>query len=128
MELVELGQQARNEGRIGEALELYVSAADLLLEGEELVRWAHALRHVADLQLQQGRVEEARQSIEAVTVFYRTNGTGALEMANTLRIAALVEEVAGKNEVATDLWSEAADLYAECGVEAGVAEARRRRG
>lgn len=126
MELVAMGKVARGEGRMDEALACYVSAADLLLEEEEMVRWAHTLRHVADLQRELGMLDEAGKNIGAVVMFYREHGTGALEMGNSLRVAALVEDAAGRD--AREIWEETLELYEEVGVQAGVDEVRRKLG
>jgi hypothetical protein len=45
-----------------------------------------------------------------------------------LRSAALLREQQGRPADASALWTEAAELYAEAGIDAGVAECRRRSG
>lgn len=125
-ELTELGQDARNAGRTAEALVWYEQAVAAFEAEGEVRRAAHARRHSADLQREVGLVEEARRSIGVVVAFYRENGTGALEMANSLRIAALVEEDIGAKGAARGMWAEALGLYDEAGVQVAVDECRRR--
>jgi hypothetical protein len=127
-ELIKMGKSARVEGRVEDALALYVSAVQILEEENELVKWAHTLRHVAEMQAALKRGDEARKSIEAVLVFYRAEGTGKQEMANSLRVAALAEEAAGDASVGKVFWREAADIYAELRMEEGRVEAQREAG
>jgi hypothetical protein len=127
-ELIKMGKSARVEGRVDDALALYVSAVQILEEENDLVKWAHTLRHVAEMQAELKRGDEARKSIEAVLVFYRAEGTGKREMANSLRVAALAEEAAGDAAAGKVFWREAAELYAELRLEEGHIEAQREAG
>ena len=125
-ELVELGRRARDAGRVEEALGFYVRAVEAF-EGEgNGVRAEHSRRHVADLERELGRLEDARRDIGMVIAFYREHGAGTLEMGNTLRIAALVETAAGRVEEARGYWVETLAMYEEVGVATGVDECRRR--
>jgi hypothetical protein len=45
-----------------------------------------------------------------------------LDLANTLRGLALVNESTGNMDQSKKLWNEARKLYADCNVEAGVSE------
>jgi tetratricopeptide (TPR) repeat protein len=124
-ELVQRGRAARRSGQTAEALPLYAKAAEILRREGDLVRWAHTARHCAELQVELGRVEEARAGIEAVIGFYQEKNPGTLEMANALRIAALADEAAGRGAEARERWTETMALYEQVGVQAGVDECRK---
>jgi hypothetical protein len=49
-----------------------------------------------------------------------------LHLANTLRGFAFVNESAAKMDASKTLWQEARELYANCNVEAGVAECNKK--
>ena len=125
-EIVELGRKARNAGNIADALKFYNAAVEAFESEGDPVKAEHSRRHSADLQLELGQIDEARESIGKVIAYYRANGTGTLEMGNTLRIAALVEAAAGDTETARGFWVETLARYEEVGVQAGIDEVRRR--
>jgi hypothetical protein len=124
--LVELATVARREGRLKDCADLYVQAADAFDSNGELMRGAHARRHVADVLVGAGDACAARAIILRVLEFYRTREVGRLELANTLRVAGLAEEGCGGRDVARLIWTEARDLYAAEGIDAAVAECDRR--
>ena len=117
---------ARQEGRRDEALDLYDQAVNAFDAEGAPMRSAHALRHVADLQLELGNLDAARESIGSVVDLYAREPVAPLERANALRVAALVAEAEQRTVEARLYWTQAAELYAEAGVEDGVAEAKRR--
>jgi hypothetical protein len=84
----------------------------------------HHGRHAADLHRELGHFDEAYVLISVTLGFYRENPPSDLELANTLRIAALVEE-AFEDGRSAGLWREASNLYARLGVRAGVDECRK---
>ena len=61
-----------------------------------------------------------------VLAMYRERSPGGLEMANALRVAALLKDAAGDRAAGAELWREALPLYRAAGVPAGAAEAEKR--
>jgi hypothetical protein len=55
-------------------------------------------------------------------IYRQLDEKATLDLANTLRGLALVNESAAKMDASKALWQEARELYAKCNVEAGVAE------
>jgi len=125
-ELVLKGREARaQEDRAGAAAFYEQACAAYELAGDAK-RAMHSLRHAAELRLQVHEVEAAREEIGRVLRVYRDHGVGELELANTLRVAAMAEEAAGEKVAAREMWVEARVLYQDEGVEAGAFEAGRR--
>ena len=125
-ELVALGKTARRRGRLDDAAEYYRRAVDAYDAAGEWMRGVHAARHLAEIELEAGRPEEASLRIAEVLLFFRGREIPRLEMANALRVAALVDERRGFKDEARLLWSEARELYEREGVKDGVLEADRR--
>ena len=117
---------ARQEGRRDEALDLYDQAVNAFDATGQPLKGGHALRHVAELQLELGNLDAARESVEGVLQAYDGQEVGALERANTLRVGALVAEAEGRTEEARAFWTEAGGLYTQAGVQDGATEAQRR--
>jgi tetratricopeptide (TPR) repeat protein len=93
--------------------------------GDPLVL-AHTVRHVGDILRRQGKLELAAPCYtEALAIYRSQDQTPPLDLANAIRGYALLKEDAGEGEEARKLWQEAGRLYAEVGVEAGVAESQR---
>jgi tetratricopeptide (TPR) repeat protein len=61
---------------------------------------------------------------EALAIYRRHEETPPLDLANAIRGYALLKGDLGDTEEATFMWHEAMALYAESGVEAGVAESK----
>jgi tetratricopeptide (TPR) repeat protein len=118
-------KSARRQGRLADATALYVEAAESFLAEHDLARWAHALRHAAELAIKAGDTAAGLRDAQAVVEYYRSSPPTTLEMANALRVDALAEAAAGATEKAKQHWSEARGLYADAGVADGVAEADR---
>ena len=123
-ELVELGRQARCAGMTEEALAFYIKAMAAAHDAGDVAGMMHYGRHAADLHRKLGNFEEAYVLISVTLGFYRENPPSDLELANTLRIAALADEVYEDIGRRAALWREASDLYACVGVQAGVDEAQ----
>ena len=117
---------ARRQGRLMDATALYVEAAESFLAEHEPARWAHALRHAAELAVRSGDCAAALREAHAVVEYYRSSPPTTLEMANALRVAALAEAAVGEADSARKHWDEARTLYGDAGVADGVAEASRR--
>ncbi|HKR64534.1 MAG TPA: hypothetical protein VJZ00_12450 [Thermoanaerobaculia bacterium] len=92
-------------------------------------RLAHAIRHLADMHRRDGELALAEPLYVEALALYRANpATKKLDLANAVRPFAILRGLQGAEEESRQLWTEARDLYAECGIEAGVAEATRRLG
>lgn len=118
-----LAQAERDIGNLEAAGHLYANAVALYRELGLRDRLAYALRHEADVLRETGKVGEAEPLYREAEDIYRQLGESAtLDLANTLRGLALVNEASAKTSAAKALWQEARELYSKCNVEAGVAE------
>ena len=124
--LVEQGRLQRNGGDLAEAERSYTRAAELW-RGVDAAKYAHALRHVADIARENGRLDVAEAGIAEVVALYRVQPpaglNGLLEMGNALRVYALITEQQGNREHARKLWEEVAPLYRAVGVKESIEEA-----
>jgi hypothetical protein len=119
-------KSARRQGRLSDATALYEEAAESFQAEQQPDRWAHALRHAAEMAVRAGDPATGLRHARAILGFYRSSPPNALEMANALRVLALAEAAAGERDNACVHWSEARGLYVDVGVPDGVAEADRR--
>jgi tetratricopeptide (TPR) repeat protein len=122
-----LGQADRDIGNLEAARLHYAGAAVLYREIGPPARLAYAIRHEADLLREESRPAEAEPLyLEAESIYRQQGEEAALDLANTLRGLASVNESLAKPDASRPLWQEARQLYARCNVEAGVAECDRR--
>ena len=122
-EAITQGRQARNDGNFVVARAHYAEAARMYRDENELLAYAHTIRHIADIYRQESNLVEAKALYEEALDLYRGNlGTTILDLANTLRPYALLNEEQGSLELARVLWEEARQLYNSVRVEAGVSE------
>jgi tetratricopeptide (TPR) repeat protein len=122
-ELIEDARNARSEQRLAEARRLYAEAATIHREQNNSLACAHAIRHIADMFLQESQLAEAQPLYEEALELYRSNlGTKLLDLANTVRPCALLYEKLGNLATSKELWQEARNLYASLRIEAGVKE------
>jgi tetratricopeptide (TPR) repeat protein len=118
-----LAQAERDIGNPQAASHHYANAAVLYRQVGPPVRLAYAIRHQADVLREMGQPTEAEPLyLEAEGIYRQLGEKATLDLANTLRGLALVNESAAKIDAAKALWWEARELYAKCNVEAGVAE------
>jgi len=116
-------RESRNAGRLAEAYQGYADAASLARNSQQEQMRAHALRHVSDVGREIGKLTEALASgQEAVALYIADPGATALDLANALRVTALAWRELGQKDAAKPIWAEARELYAEAGVNDGVAE------
>ena len=122
-----LAQAERDIGNLPAASHQYSNAAVLYRELGWPERLAYALRHEADVLRQENKAAEAEPLFREAEKIYRQLGeSNALDLANTLRGLALVNESAGKVDAAKAFWQEASELYAKCNVKDGVEECGKR--
>lgn len=122
-ELTEDGKKARAQHRVEEARRLYNEAARLYLAEMNPLAYAHTIRHIADMHLDESNYSAARPLYEEALELYRSNlNTRLLDLANAVRPYALLQEATGNKDAARPLWREARNLYASLRIEAGVRE------
>ena len=122
-----LAREAAAEGRAGEARNSYARAAALSRESGAPLLQAHALRHLSDLDRQADHPEQALAHAEQAVALYGANGQAAsLDMANALRLKALVLDGLRRTAPARVAWARARDLFEAAGVGAGVDECEAR--
>jgi tetratricopeptide (TPR) repeat protein len=119
------GQVERDLKHPDTAVKCYREAAGIYRALGDRLGEAHSIRHVGDIFREQKSAKEAASSYDQALEIYRNHpATPSLDLANTLRGVALLKEAAGADEDALFCWQEACQLYAEAGVDAGVAEAQ----
>jgi tetratricopeptide (TPR) repeat protein len=120
-----LGQIERDLGNLSVAMEHYSEAVGLRRSGGDTPALAHTIRHLADILREQGSQTKAAPYYEKAIQIYRSYPeTAPLDLANSLRGYALLKDDSGCAEQALHLWREAAALYEQAGVKAGIAECR----
>lgn len=124
--LTGLGQIERDLDNNNAALQHYREAVSILKGEPNRLRFAHTIRHLADILREDGAPEEAAACYEEALEVYREHAeTTPLELANALRGFALLKGGIGENEQANSLWREARSLYESVNVQAGVEESER---
>ena len=127
--LMLLGQIERDSDHRTAALQHYKEAVDISRNVDQPLRFAHTLRHLADLYCDDGMLDLAESCYHEVLATYRTNkGSSPGDLANAIRGFAVMKDAAGSPDEARPLWEEARDLYASLGVEEGVQECNSRLG
>lgn len=125
--LAALGQIERDLHNDEVALHLYEESVENYRALNDALKFAHALRHVADILRHMGRLPSAATAyVEALRIYHDHEDTRLLDLANAMRGFALLKEALGENAEARALWEKAGSLYAEVNVESGVAESARR--
>jgi tetratricopeptide (TPR) repeat protein len=83
------------------------------------------VRHVADILLCEGNLEQAQRNYEeALAIYSAHEETPPLDLANALRGYALLMEKSREIEEAAMVWQQTLGLYEQLGIEAGVAECK----
>ena len=125
----ELAYVERNLRDLESAERHYRKAGDLYRRLDNLLKTAHTMRHAADILREQGKRDESELLYTEALEIYRNHlETPPLDLANAIRGFALLHEDQEDREQAVCLWQEAGKLYEMTGIEAGVAESRRRIG
>ena len=125
--LAGLGQIERDLGQIQPSLQHYQEAAKLYHGAGNTLKYAHTIRHLGDIHLEEGRRDLAEPLYKEALALYRADATSQpLDLANTIRGMAILKHENNEPEASMSLWEEARTLYAQVGVAAGVAESSRR--
>jgi tetratricopeptide (TPR) repeat protein len=126
-EAVSLGRHAQNQKNLSVAREHYSAAARAYRDENDVLAYAHTIRHIADTYLGEANLDEAKPLYEEALEIYRSNlNTKLLDLANTVRPYALLNERAGEFDRARQFWREAGNLYGSLRIEAGVEECESR--
>lgn len=116
-----VAQVEHESGNLGVALEHYATALKVGLTLRLLGVQTHTLRCMADIHLEQGDSDAAEFAYGRAVSLYRLDGaTSALDMANTLKPYALLQERTGSRARARALWQEAQAAYAAARLQTGV--------
>jgi tetratricopeptide (TPR) repeat protein len=125
-EAIDRGSRARKENDLAAARAYYAEAATIYRGEKDSLAYAHTVRHIADMFLDESNLAEAKPLYEEALELYRGNlNTRLLDLANTVRPYALLNEKSGNLERARELWQEASNLYGSLRIEAGVSECDR---
>jgi len=125
----ELGELARNEHDLNAAQAHYEKAVALLRTSGDRLKFAHTIRHLADVKtdLRDGPDAE-RFYLEALDIYRNHPSPDSLDFANAIRARAAMLTKSGRHEEARPLWREAGDMYQSLGIAAGVEECGKRAG
>lgn len=122
-EIIAEGRQARAGGDLVAARSCYAAAAKIYRDQKDVLAYAHTIRHVADIYVQESNWGEAKPLYEESIELYRSDlNTKILDLANALRPYALLNEAQGELQLASKLWEEARQLYNSLRVEPGISE------
>jgi tetratricopeptide (TPR) repeat protein len=122
-EAISQARKARHDGNFPLARACYGDAARFYRDQNNLLAYAHTIRHIADIFCQESNFEEARPLYEESIELYRSNlDTKLLDLANAVRPYALLKEQQGDSSLALELWEEARSLYRSLRLKAGVSE------
>jgi tetratricopeptide (TPR) repeat protein len=117
------GYRARKEGDLAAAREHYAEAAKLYRQENQILAYAHTIRHIADIDQQEHNPVTAKLLYEEALEIYRSNlDTKLLDLPNTVRPYALLVEEQGNSALAMKLWEEARSIYSSLRIEPGVSE------
>lgn len=122
-ESIKQGTSARAKGDRNSARAHYAEAAEIYRQNSDRLAYAHTIRHIADMYLDESEFELARPLYEEALEIYRSSlDSRVLDLANAIRPYAILNEATGNRAVAKNLWGEAKMLYASIRVTEGVAE------
>ena len=126
-ESIRQGRDARAKGDPNTARARYSEAAEIYGRAANQLAYAHTIRHIADMYLDESEFELARPLYEEALEIYRSSlDSRILDLANTIRPYAILNEAIGKRDIARDLWQEAKVLYTAIRVGDGVSECETR--
>ena len=124
-EAISQGRRARNNGDFSAARARYAEAARIYHDQNDTLAYAHTIRHIADIYREESNLSEAKPLYEESLELYRSNlNTKLLDLANTVRPYALLNEKQGNLDLAMELWDEARCLYGSLRLDAGVSECK----
>ena len=84
---------------------------------------AYAERHIADIAMELNIHEQAEESFKRALTIYREDESGnAMNIANTVRGYALLQEKTHQYHKSRSLWEEAREIYNRFNIQEGVGE------
>src|SRR5262245_8593854 len=102
-------------------------AVAALRTGDDRLRLAHAVRRLGGAYYDAGHAKLAERCyIEALSIYRNRDGVRPLDLANALRVFAVLKDEAGEHKEARRLWQEAHRLYLSVNATAGIAESAAR--
>lgn len=118
-------QLESDQGNYLKAVELNQESLNYFKKGNNMQGITHAMRHLADLQCQIGKLADAEGNYREVIDIYRDNpSTHAGNLANGLRGFAVLLEKRGKIKESITVWKETKELYSSIHLQEGVDEAK----
>lgn len=118
---------AMDLGDLAAAEEGWRQAVEVLRSTGEPLQLAHKIRHLGDLEMARGNLDEAaRHYSEALALHREHSDQHSLDYANVVRRVAIIAERRAEAAEARARWAEARELYAALGVAEGVSEAEGR--
>jgi class 3 adenylate cyclase/tetratricopeptide (TPR) repeat protein len=121
MVYLNLGASAYWEGRWSDAAELYQRALELHTRTANPVEAAFAAINIAEVYLEQGKLDEAEELLRGASRELRSSGEYQ-GLAGSLAFLGRVEGRAGRLTEAEDLLRQAREAYEYAGMKAGVLE------
>ncbi|NNE99090.1 MAG: tetratricopeptide repeat protein [Pyrinomonadaceae bacterium] len=113
--------------RYPEALDLYRKSLENYKKADVSDKIAHSTRHVADVLRKLGNDAESEAAYREAIEVYRANpNSSSGDLANALAGFAEILEKRGKISEAIAAWEETKELYQQCGIQAGVEQAKRK--
>jgi tetratricopeptide (TPR) repeat protein len=112
-------KHARRERLYENARQGYLAAVEVCRASGDVRVLAHTLRHLGDIEREMGRMDDAKIHLVEALDIARREEVAPLELANTVRVLALIRD----DEA---LWREAHALYVRANVPPGIAETARR--
>jgi len=107
-----------------EALNYSRKSVDLYQKSGNQDRIAHSTRHMADLELELGWLEDAKAHYEtALSIYRQMNPIPIRDLINCITHYAVLMEKMGRKEIALVCWSEAFAFYTQVEFEEGIKEA-----
>ena len=120
---ISAGRRERALGNLEAARSFYCEAAQAYFRENNQLAYAHTIRHIADMYLDESNYGAAPPLYEEALEIYRGDlGTKVLDLANTIRPYALLNEATDNPALARELWREAGNLYASLRLAAGIEE------
>lgn len=118
-----LGQLEQDHKAYNKALLMYNKALHAFQKSNDEEKIAYTVRHIADLHQELGQHQIAEENYQKALSTYRAYvNAPSLDLANTLRGFALLQEGVGNKPAAKEAWVEARTIYLNMDIQAGVEE------
>jgi hypothetical protein len=109
------------------ALKYYEEASKLRRACPDQLKFAHTVRHLGDVYMEQAGCLRAEPcNIEALAIYRIHPSPPKLDLTNAIRAYAVLITGIGRRGESRPLWTEAAELHKNPGIAEGVEECARR--